>query len=147
LFISRLGLETQSRQDLFVLRNVVMSPFPTSGNHLKVLADEFKKVLEEEVKHVVSRNEPMKHNHTFIMQGIEELYLVYRPRFHNENGRHQLIVKAVIPDEFENVRNAYQEARRSEGNQGEVYTLKTEEKIFTNQIEGSTQVKVVLHGS
>ena len=56
---SRLGLETESRQDLFVLRNVVMSPFQAAGDFVQNLADEFQKVLEEETKvssirHIVS---------------------------------------------------------------------------------------------
>ena len=47
-FKERLGLEGQ--QDLFVLRNVVMSPFATIRNFVSDLADEFKDVLEREVK-------------------------------------------------------------------------------------------------
>ena len=47
-FKVRLGLEGQ--QDLFVLRNVVMSPFTTTRNFVSDLVDEFKVVLEREVK-------------------------------------------------------------------------------------------------
>ena len=47
-FKERLGLEGQ--QDLFVLRNVVMSPFTTNRNFVSDLVDEFKIVLEREVK-------------------------------------------------------------------------------------------------
>ena len=47
-FKKRLGLE--GNQDLFVLRNVVMSPFTTTRDFISDLAREFKKVLEEEVE-------------------------------------------------------------------------------------------------
>lgn len=48
-FKKRLGL-FQDSVDLDVLRNVVMSPWPTDGNFLVRLGEEFKKVLKEEVE-------------------------------------------------------------------------------------------------
>jgi hypothetical protein len=45
-----MGLETDSRQDLFVLRNVVMSPFQGTGNYSNKIAELFKGVLQEEVQ-------------------------------------------------------------------------------------------------
>jgi hypothetical protein len=45
-----MGLETDSRQDLFVLRNVVMSPFQGAGNYSEKIAELFKGVLQEEVQ-------------------------------------------------------------------------------------------------
>ena len=45
----RLGLY-QDNVDLNVLRNVVMSPWPTDGNFLVRLGQEFKCVLKEEVE-------------------------------------------------------------------------------------------------
>ena len=48
-FKKRLGLPP-SEEKLFVLRNVVMSPFPTDGNFISKLAAEFRKVVEKEVK-------------------------------------------------------------------------------------------------
>jgi hypothetical protein len=44
----RMGLE--GKQDLVVLRNVVMSPFTTTGNFVGKMADTFQKVLEEEAE-------------------------------------------------------------------------------------------------
>ena len=49
-FKERLELETDSNQDLFVLRNVVMSPFQTAGNFVQKIADIFQGVLEEEMQ-------------------------------------------------------------------------------------------------
>ena len=46
----RLGLETDSAQDLFVLRNVVMSPFQTAGNFVQEIAGVFRGVLEKKLK-------------------------------------------------------------------------------------------------
>ena len=47
-FKKRLGLP-RTEEKLFVLRNVVMSPFPTDGNFISKLAAEFRKVVEKEV--------------------------------------------------------------------------------------------------
>lgn len=47
-FKERLGLE--GKKDLFVLRNVVMSPFTTSYDFMPTLIDAFKEVVEKEVK-------------------------------------------------------------------------------------------------
>jgi hypothetical protein len=49
-FKERLQLETESNQDLFVLRNVVMSPFQTAGDFVGKLAGIFQGILEEEMK-------------------------------------------------------------------------------------------------
>ncbi|KAJ7699650.1 hypothetical protein B0H17DRAFT_869752, partial [Mycena rosella] len=76
-FQRRLGLETDSRQDLFVLRNVVMSPFQAAGNFVQELATIFQKVLEEE--NVVRRNTVEPQIYEFVMQGVEAPYLTYKP--------------------------------------------------------------------
>ena len=48
-FKKRLGLFAD-QEDLVVMRNVVMSPWPTDGLFIARLIDEFKKVLDEEVQ-------------------------------------------------------------------------------------------------
>lgn len=48
-FKKRLGLYVD-QEDLVVMRNVVMSPWPTDGNFIARLIEEFKKVLNEEVQ-------------------------------------------------------------------------------------------------
>lgn len=48
-FKRRLGLKP-SNHDLMVLRNVVMNPFPTEGNFIGKLAEEFKRVTAKEVE-------------------------------------------------------------------------------------------------
>ena len=110
-----MGLETDSRQDLFVLRNVVMSPFQSAGDFVQNLAEIFQAGLEEEVKvrmqsstqtihvliknasctqNVVARNTVSPQIHDFTMQGVNNLYLAYHPLFYHANGRQQLIVAA-----------------------------------------------------
>lgn len=49
-FKQRVGLETESKQDLFVLRNVVMSPFQASADFVANIADTFRNVLEDSLK-------------------------------------------------------------------------------------------------
>ena len=46
---SRLGLEIESKQPLFVLRHVVMSPFQGAGNFVDDICKMFQKTLEEEI--------------------------------------------------------------------------------------------------
>ena len=48
-FKKRLGLYVDN-EDLVVMRNVVMSPWPTDGNFIARLIEEFKRVLNEEVQ-------------------------------------------------------------------------------------------------
>lgn len=48
-FKERLGLYVD-QEDLIVMRNVVMSPWPTDGNFIARLVDEFRNILNEEVK-------------------------------------------------------------------------------------------------
>lgn len=50
-FMKRLGLEEDNTQDLMVLRNVVMSPFPSDGLFIHTLVSGvFKKVVEDATK-------------------------------------------------------------------------------------------------
>ena len=56
-FKKRLGLY-EDQEDLVVMRNVVMSPWPTDGNFTARLIVEFKKVLNEEVQ-VYTKSPPL----------------------------------------------------------------------------------------
>jgi len=103
-FTERLQLETESNQDLFVLRNVVMSPFQTAGDFVNKLAGIFQGVLEEEMKHVIARNTIKPQAQSFVLQGYDanaasgKAFLIFRPYFHNANGRFQAILSAEITD-------------------------------------------------
>ncbi|KAF8962310.1 PLP-dependent transferase [Flammula alnicola] len=95
-FKERLGLETESRQSLFVLRNVVISPFQSAADFAGEIAEIFRRTLVEEMQHVVARNTCTPQEHIFIMQGTDKLFLVYTPLFHKANGRQQLIISAEM---------------------------------------------------
>ncbi|KAI1351924.1 pyridoxal-dependent decarboxylase domain-containing protein [Xylaria sp. FL0043] len=92
-FVRRLGLE-QSTQDLMVLRNVVMSPFPTDGNFTNELARLLYDTVAAETEVVRKRNTLAPDFHSFLIQGTESLYLIHLPMFHVANHRQQLIVSA-----------------------------------------------------
>ncbi|KAK1446929.1 hypothetical protein CCUS01_02488 [Colletotrichum cuscutae] len=96
-YVKRLGLE-QSSQDLMVLRNVVMSPFPTDGNFTNQLADIFYDVVAKETEIVRKRNTPAPDFHSFLIQGTEEIFLIHLPMFHVANHRQQLIVNASFDE-------------------------------------------------
>ncbi|KAI0653091.1 pyridoxal phosphate-dependent transferase [Cubamyces menziesii] len=129
-FQARLQLETDSGQDLFVLRNAVMSPFQSAGNYVLRLAESFKAGLEEEVKNVVARNTLSPQIHTFIMQGHEALYLVYRPLFHHANGRQQLILAARFSDPAQ--ASIYKELQHD--NPGLTFELSTDKETTVGDI-------------
>ncbi|KAI0517404.1 pyridoxal-dependent decarboxylase domain-containing protein [Xylaria bambusicola] len=92
-FMKRLGIE-QSTQNLMVLRNVVMSPFPTDGNFTNDIAQKFFDIVAAEAEVVRKRNTLAPDFHNFLIQGTEVIYLIHLPMFHVANHRQQLIVSA-----------------------------------------------------
>jgi hypothetical protein len=101
-FMKRLGLSIVE-EDLFVLRNVVMSPFPTKHYFIGKLWDEFEKEVNEQVDQVRIRNDPSAHKAQFLLQGTEpteKTFLVLQTSFHTATLRHQLIVSANLEDKI-----------------------------------------------
>ncbi|XRM42698.1 hypothetical protein ABZX51_005909 [Aspergillus tubingensis] len=94
-FMHRLGVKKMP-QNLFVLRNVVMSPFPTDMKFIDELMQEFKKVVMQEVIVSRERNKQGRQQASFIMQGTDEVFLVYQPSFHEATKKEQIIVTADI---------------------------------------------------
>jgi hypothetical protein len=117
-FKSRLSLE--GAQDLYVLVNVVMSPFPTEGNFTRKIADSLQKVIKEEVKTSQYRNEVKPDLHGFVMQGTKKLFLVHLPMFNMANHRYQLIITGDLPtevmDEYTKARSKYPDQYFTLGN-------------------------------
>ncbi|KAJ7767800.1 pyridoxal phosphate-dependent transferase [Mycena metata] len=94
---SRLGLEGNG--DLVTLCNISKTPFPTAGNFVKELADEFQRVAEEEIQNCYRRIQVMPDFHTFVVQGTTNpFHLVQLPMFNVGNHRQQLIIKVTIPE-------------------------------------------------
>ncbi|KAJ7325911.1 PLP-dependent transferase [Mycena albidolilacea] len=135
----RMGLETDSRQDLFVLRNVVMSPFQGAGNYSNKIAELFKGVLQEEVQIVRDRATVKPETIWFNIFGREKIYLTNAPFFHKASGRNHLVLSADIA-----------------GPQGVVYKLltdndkmyrcKTLHEVTLDDIINQKQVDVVING-
>ncbi|KKY21241.1 putative pyridoxal-dependent decarboxylase domain protein [Diplodia seriata] len=97
-FKERLGLRDDN-EDLFVLRNVVMSPFPTEKDFITELTTIFKKVVEKEVTVSRERNALTEDNHEFLVQGQDPIYFVHKPSFHAANHRRQTIFEVDLPED------------------------------------------------
>ncbi|KAF4971311.1 hypothetical protein FSARC_1830 [Fusarium sarcochroum] len=98
-FMERMGVE-KSDQNLFVIRNVVMSPFPTRKNFILTLMNDLEKVIKEEVEVCRKRNNPDKKVLQFLAQGspgTSDLFLVFQASFHSATRRQQVILSAT-PD-------------------------------------------------
>ncbi|CAE6425005.1 unnamed protein product [Rhizoctonia solani] len=102
----RLGLIGE--QDLDILVNCVMSPFPTVANFTKSVADDFKKIAHEEIQKCLFRNTITEDDFRFIVQGTDKPYLTLLPMFNMANYRHQLILSCDLP---ESILKIYREER------------------------------------
>ncbi|CAE6475076.1 unnamed protein product [Rhizoctonia solani] len=91
----RLGLVGE--QDLELLVNCVMSPFPTVANFTQDVADAFKKIAHEEIQKCLFRNTITADDFRFIVQGTDKPYLTLLPMFNMANYRHQLILSCELP--------------------------------------------------
>ncbi|GFG13166.1 L-2,4-diaminobutyrate decarboxylase [Aspergillus udagawae] len=107
VFMDRLGLD-RSHQDLFVLRNVVMSPLPTKKDFIAGLMRTFEEVTNEEVKFCRDRNKRGNRQVQFLMQGTDEVFLVLQGSFHIAPLRQQLILTAELDS---NLQQHYAELR------------------------------------
>ncbi|KAL2789089.1 pyridoxal-dependent decarboxylase conserved domain protein [Aspergillus keveii] len=92
LFMDRLGI-ARSKQNLMVLRNVVMSPFLTEHELIDELVGRFRAVVEDAVKVCRDRNSIKPDIHRFYIQGTTDIFFIYRPRFQEARFRRQLILK------------------------------------------------------
>ncbi|KAK7754117.1 hypothetical protein SLS62_003963 [Diatrype stigma] len=127
-FMKRLQLH-RSTQDLMVLRNVVMSPFPTERSFIRNLAQIFYDKVKEETEIVRKRNEVTEDFHSFLMQGVEKIYLIHLPMFHMANHRQQLIISVDIDEESKELYRALKQC-----NPNEPMILVTQEKTFLREI-------------
>ncbi|RPA85936.1 PLP-dependent transferase [Ascobolus immersus RN42] len=93
-------LRLKGNTDLFVLRNVVMSPLVARNNFIQRLIKDFNTIAEEEADRCIQWADPKrKSRHYFLLQtknncsGGFEAYLVYLPNFYMANSSRQLILK------------------------------------------------------
>lgn len=133
-FMKRIGL-TQSKHNLFVLRNVVMSPFPTQMNFLNGLMEDFQKVILEEVQVSRERNTPGKHKIQFLVQGSPQhskVFLVFQTSFHNATRRQQIVLSATFD---QTLQQEYKSLR--EGGQERIAILESIEPLSIEEVVGS----------
>ncbi|KAK7932402.1 pyridoxal-dependent decarboxylase conserved domain protein [Apiospora marii] len=143
-FVRRLGL-APSAQDLMVLRNVVMSPFPTDQNFIRKLATTFYDVVAKETEVVRQRNKTAPVVHRFLIQGITKIYLVHLPMFHEANHRQQLIVAA----RFDAAAKAKYDAMKR-ANPTEPLILVTKQKVLLRDVverSGRLQGQIMTNAS
>ncbi|KAI9370253.1 pyridoxal phosphate-dependent transferase [Aspergillus egyptiacus] len=98
-FMDRLGLH-RSDSGLFVIRNVVMSPWPTQNGFIQEIMDELKNAVNEEVEVCRVRNMHGVWPVFFLMQGTDEVFLVLQTSFHAATLRQQVIVVATLDDKL-----------------------------------------------
>ncbi|KAB8255989.1 pyridoxal phosphate-dependent transferase [Aspergillus pseudonomiae] len=97
-FMRRLGL-APCAQDLWVLRNVVMSPFPTTRDFIRTLMkEELERVIIEEVKHCRTRNSREQKELEFLLRGTDEVFLDFQTSFHRATQRQQIILAATLAE-------------------------------------------------
>ncbi|KAJ4254500.1 hypothetical protein NW762_010099 [Fusarium torreyae] len=133
-FMERMGVD-RSDQNLFVIRNVVMSPFPTRKNFILTLMKDLEKVIKEEVEVCRKRNNPDKKVLQFLVQGspdTSELCLVFQASFHKATKRQQVILSATPDDKL---RDFYTEAMSgNQHNQGAIVMLETQKEILIEDV-------------
>ncbi|PKX97762.1 uncharacterized protein P174DRAFT_478851 [Aspergillus novofumigatus IBT 16806] len=98
-FLNRLGVKP-CEEDMFVLRNVVMSPFPTQGDFIGHLMKEFEKVIIAKVQVCRERNKKDSRKVKFLVQGNTKVFLVLQTSFHWATLRQQVIVVAQLDDDL-----------------------------------------------
>ncbi|KAH6884277.1 pyridoxal phosphate-dependent transferase [Thelonectria olida] len=112
-FMKRIGVD-KSPQSLFVLRNVVMSPFPTQMDFLDGLMKDFKKVIREQVKVCRKRNKSRDRKIRFLVQGSStgsEVFLAFRTSFHSATRRQQIVLSATLD---QTLQSAYKSLKKSD---------------------------------
>ncbi|KAF5641537.1 L-tyrosine decarboxylase [Fusarium sp. NRRL 52700] len=101
-FMERMGIE-KTDKSLFVIRNVVTSPFPTGKDLIASLMMSLHTVIREEVEVCRKRNAVEKKKALFLVQGTPrtgEIFLILQPSFHDAAIRRQIILSAKLDDEL-----------------------------------------------
>ncbi|KAF9780384.1 hypothetical protein IL306_000267 [Fusarium sp. DS 682] len=130
-FMERMGVE-KSDQSLFVIRNVVMSPFPTRHNFIDQLMGEFKQVVGEEVEKCRKRNKPGQKKIQFLVQGspgASEVFLSFQASFHSATKRQQIILSGTLDS---TLRDFHKEL--TGGNQDSIVMLESADKVFIEDV-------------
>ncbi|KAM0437881.1 hypothetical protein ACHAPT_002246 [Fusarium lateritium] len=130
-FMKRMGIQP-CQQTLFVLRNVVMSPFPTQMDFLDKLMEDLEEVIKDEVEICRKRNTPGRRKIQFLVQGspdASEVFLVFQASFHSVTRRQQVILSAALD---EDLRAFYQDLLK-DGRDIPVM-LESDKKLFIEEV-------------
>ncbi|KAK6346656.1 hypothetical protein TWF696_006775 [Orbilia brochopaga] len=123
--MERMGLD-KCEQSLFVLRNVVMSPFPTQTSFLDDMMKDFKELVKKEVEVCRRRNHRGEHRIWFLMQGSpDQVFLVLQTSFHSATRRQQLIFTAELDDELKDFYKKLRDRGDEEGGQDPTIMLES----------------------
>ncbi|KAB8201918.1 pyridoxal phosphate-dependent transferase [Aspergillus parasiticus] len=97
-FMRRLGLDACA-QNLWVMRNVVMSPFPTDRDFIRTIMKKLEEVIIEEVDECRKRNSSDNKQVEFLLRGTDEVFLDFQTSFHAATQRQQIILAAQLGPE------------------------------------------------
>ncbi|RIA97930.1 pyridoxal phosphate-dependent transferase [Glomus cerebriforme] len=126
-FKNRIGLKGD--QDLYVLVNVVMSPWVTESGFFHELTKKFKSTLQDIVKLSIIRNTVKPDHHKFVIQGTDQLFFTNLSMFQMENQRQQVIITADIPSE---IKDTFLKLRKDDPSH--VYYLGNQYKMTLDEI-------------
>ncbi|KAI6764322.1 hypothetical protein HG530_008111 [Fusarium avenaceum] len=130
-FMERMGVQ-KCDQNLFVIRNVVMSPFPTRKGFIDTLMKDLEGVIRKEVQACRKRNKPGKNKVQFLVQGSpgsSEVFLSFMPSFHKATKRQQIVLSATLDT---TLRDFHKEL--TGGSQDSIVMLESDEKVLIEEI-------------
>lgn len=130
-FMERMGVK-KSDQSLFVIRNVVMSPFPTKKDFISTIMRDLESVIREEVEVCRKRNKPGEKHLQFLVQGspdASEVYLVFQASFHGVTRRQQVILSGALDDTLKDFYRT-----RLEESKDSIVMLETDKKRFIEDV-------------
>ncbi|PCH35944.1 PLP-dependent transferase [Wolfiporia cocos MD-104 SS10] len=138
-FKAKLHLDSADPLDLHAFSSVAMSPFVIE-NVIETVGQGFLKVAEEEVQNCMSRITVTPAFHSFIMQGTDQLFLVYQPMLYIARHRQQVIITAQLPPD---AMEAYVQAKTEDPSA--TFVLYNSEEALLNDLltGGSFAVNIV----
>ncbi|EPQ53147.1 PLP-dependent transferase, partial [Gloeophyllum trabeum ATCC 11539] len=120
----RMGLK--GNEDLYALGNICMSPFSNASNIVTEAVRYFNEVALRDCRW---RSMVTPDVHSFLLQGIDPIYLSYLPTLQAANGRNQIILQVHMPSA---ATNRYLEARSQPSAQ--FFTITTAESLTLDSI-------------
>lgn len=130
-FMERMGVG-KSTESLFVLRNVVMSPFPARKSFIVRLMADLEEVIRQEVQVCRKRNKAGSKPMQFLVQGSpsgSEVFLVSQASFHSISRQQQTVLSATLD---KGLRDYYEELWK--GSQDTIVIVESDGIFDSNKI-------------